>query len=164
MNQPETVVAQWQESQPQGRLASPHFILLSLVGVVVLTILLIIGGIYAKDSIYYLGAAAAVALGLMLVTQNRALNQTRNITLTTMRLVIGKNSTPLATLAGFWLEKVDDHCVINIEATKPRPFPISILYPSPSLEEVRTLLLPVLNEVEPREPTWADSLSRLIHL
>ena len=159
----EKEVLRWKEptlSSPSQALPPSSIMLISQVT----AILLLLFGYWQKDYTLYVAAPVASLAGLALRAQRHTPHREATIILTTERLIVADKSFFLCDLAGFWIETEEDHLVINIESKKPSLVPMSLLYPLVNSKELAQQLLSVLAEVEPREPQFADRLSRYLHL
>jgi len=161
---PEQLVVEWVEPTESAESGTQIPLRLVIGGGLGIAAVLILIGVLAKDFTYYLAATAMVAAGSAIVSQRRKPAAGRAVSLTTQALHVGRSTYPLTDVAGFWLEQAYDAVAVNIEPKKAAMLPITFLYPSEHPEDARQTLLEVLPELEPRQKTAADSLSRFIRL
>ncbi len=157
--QEEYLVAQWTEAEHTSSPFAPHIRLRLIMGAITLCVSFIGLGIWLGQLNFYF-AAVVVLAGLAAVFQQNKHGETPlEVVVTTARVQIGKRIVALNNLTGFWLQDDSDLLVIYFESKRPSVVPISCFYRSNDREEVRTTLLQVLPELEPRNKHFTDRFS-----
>ena len=88
----EELVAKWIEPQIESQHAEQTSPILLISGSVLLSVLLIIVGVWQKDFTFYLAAAVALTAGITFYVQQRTPSRQLEIAITTLRLVVGEKS------------------------------------------------------------------------
>ena len=164
-NQDIEVLANWEEPKvassgwASGKQQRYIWLVLGLIFIIAIII-----GFFTKDSNYYLGAGVIAAGAFAIFSQLRHPAPQLSIIVAKAGVEVGKKIYAIDDIAGFWLGHSGEYPVINLELKKRTPFPVTFLYPGPNREEARDLFLEILPELEPRQETVADSLSRFIRL
>lgn len=155
----EHLVAQWTEPERNQTNLNKKVPVLSLLGLCLVLGLLIFLGIRSNRT-YFLTVAVLITAGFAVVMQRKVPSPRLVITLTNLRIVIGRKSFLLSDLAGFWLEETDGQILVNLEPKKAAITPVNFLYPEGTKEEARQTLLRIIPEVEPRQKNISDWLNQ----
>ena len=156
------IISEWEEPLEDTSFAIPRlWVVLTCIGIAILFALV---GFFTKQSNFYFGAAAILATGFVVWSEKHAKPQPRKITISQYGIQINAKYYPVADLLGFWLEQDGEIVIVNLEPRKKSFFPISLLYPDETRNQIRTLLLQVLPEVEPRSKAVGDDVNKIIRL
>jgi hypothetical protein len=154
----EVLVAEWEQPDSAGLLSSKQGFARAALAVGGVAAVLIGLAVWQRELNYVLVAAVLVLSLVAVRTQNK--RGSMAITLTNLRIAVGKRQHFIEELAGYWLRTSHGFVEINLETKRPSLVPITFLANSTSLEEVAALLRPLLPEVEPRDEGFADQLAR----
>jgi putative flippase GtrA len=159
------LLAEWQEPhiEASGWAVGParRYVMLGLVAII---ILLLVVGIWLKNSTLYIGAIVVAAAIAAITTQSRNDNVSLKVEVTNRGIVAGKRIYLVDELAGFWLGSTAGYVTINLELKRRTPLPATFIYNSNDVEEARNLFLEILPELEPRKETISDTLTKYIRL
>ncbi|HSI21216.1 MAG TPA: hypothetical protein VLA04_06030 [Verrucomicrobiae bacterium] len=158
----EAVIAQWEQPERVGILSNKGGTRKLLLMASPLAVVLVLLAIWQRQLNFAL--AAAVLLVAIFAVRSQSKSSSLTIAVTSLRIVVGKREHMVSELAGFWLSDQGDVVEINLEGKKPGLLPITFLAPAPSMNEAREIMSQVLQELEPREKRFGDSVGSYFRL
>lgn len=156
----ETLLAQWEqpaEAVPARGGAGRLFLLAVPIAAALIGL-----AVWQRELNFGLAALGVLVAPFALRSQSRA--GAPQVSVTNLRIVLGKREHLLSNLAGFWLDTSDGAVAINLETKKPGLLPTSFLYANGSADEARATMDQVLPELEPREKKLGDRLGTYFKL
>lgn len=157
--QEEYLVANWTEAAHKRNPFSPGIRAKLIAGSFVLVALFIFLGIWLGQFNFYFAAVVVVTGLAAIFQQNKHGDPQLEIVVTTERLQIGKRIIPLTEITGFWLKEDGKNLVLYFESKKANVIPISCFYSSSNPEEIRSQLIQVLPELEPKKEHYTEKFS-----